>query len=285
MEAIRFLQSFHTDFLDRFFVLVTTLGEDTFAMVVVGIILWCLDKRFGYRIGFAFLSSGLVNSSLKNLLRVPRPFTVDPGLRVLRPETATGYSFPSGHTQFAATFWTSFALRVRKAWFSAVAGLCVVLVALSRMYLGVHTLQDVLAGALLGIGWVFAANALFEYEERTGRRWIFLVVAVPALAALPFFPDSDYWKTVGAFVGFLAGYLVESRYIRYEVEGALWKQVVKVVVGMGVVFAIRLVGKAVLPEGLFSDFFRYLLMTVWVTAAAPLVFQRMFRPRAPQYRP
>jgi membrane-associated phospholipid phosphatase len=273
MEILHFLQSIRTDFLNQLFIVFTMLGEETFFMAVVCLVYWCLDKRFGYKIGFAYLSSGVLNSSLKNLFQVPRPFDVDPTLQPMRLESATGASFPSGHTQLAAAFWTSLALQFRRKWLYAVSAVLVLMVAFSRMYLGVHTLLDVSVGAVLGIAWVFVSNWLFEAAERTGKRWIMPVLSIPALVGLAFFPDADYYKIVGTFAGFSLGYFVESAWIRFPVRTAWWKQVLKFVLGMAVLVGLKGGLKAVLPETLASDLLRYFTMTVWVTVAAPLLFK------------
>jgi len=279
MEILHFLQSIRTDFLNQLFILITMLGEETFFMSVVCLVYWCLDKRFGYKLGFAYLSSGVLNSGLKNLFQVARPFAVDPTLQPLRLESATGASFPSGHAQLAASFWTSLAIQLRRKWLVAAGALLVLLVAFSRMYLGLHTLLDVGVGVALGIVWVFVSNALFEAAERTGKRALVLVLTVPSLVGLAFFPDPDYFKLVGTFAGFSLGYLVESSWIRFPVQAAWWRQALKFLLGMAMLVGLKVGLKLLLPESVVSDFARYFLMAVWVTVAAPLLFKAVIRPK------
>jgi membrane-associated phospholipid phosphatase len=285
MVGIYFFQSFSSPFLDSFFQGITVLGEEYFFMAVVALVFWCINKPFGYRLGFTYLSNGVLNSALKNVFQVPRPIVRDPGIRILRPETATGFSFPSGHTQSTAAFFTSFMVRFKKAWLTVVGIVFIVLVGISRLYLGHHTIEDVAVAAVLGTGWVFLANALFDYAERTGRKAIFLLIIVPAIVGLFFFPDEDYFKVTGATISFFLGYIIESRYIRFETRARLWQQIIKFVAGLGVLLAIQTLLKPVLPDALASDLIRYFLMGLWVTVGAPWVFKRVFPLRKDEKAP
>ena len=167
------------------------LGEEYFFMAVVALVFWCINKPFGYRLGFAYLSSSVLNSAMKNTFQIPRPYLRDSGIRILRPETATGFSFPSGHTQSTAAFFTSFMIKFKKTWLIIVGVIFIILVGISRMYLGHHTIEDVAVAAVLGAGWVFISNWLFNTAEKSGRQAIFLLIVIPAIIGLFIFPDED----------------------------------------------------------------------------------------------
>jgi hypothetical protein len=141
------------------------------------------------------------------------------------------------------------------------------------MYLGVHTPQDVVVGAILGVGWVFVSNRMFDYAEEKGKKSVFLLFIIPTIIGMFIFRDIDYYKVAGTVISFYVGYLVESKYIKYEVKAELWKQIVKYAVGMGVLLAIKILVKPILPESIFSDFVRYFLMGAWVTVAAPWIYK------------
>lgn len=280
MEVIRFIQSFSSPFLDAFFQGITMLGEDPFYVAVISYIFWCIDKRFGYRLGLALLSSITLNVSVKEIFRIPRPIG-QPGIRSLRVETAGGYSFPSGHTQNAASFWAYMMLKYRKRWLTAFGALVILLVALSRVYLGVHTPVDVLGGMAFGVLWVLISNAMFDYVDRTGKYFYLLLFLTPVWVGLFFASSADYFKAAGIFSGFLAGYVVESRYIRYEVKAPLWKQIVKYGIGLAGLLVLMVLLKPLLPKGVISDFIRYFLMGLWVTVPAPWLFKRFLSPKTP----
>ncbi|MCL6478720.1 MAG: phosphatase PAP2 family protein [Peptococcaceae bacterium] len=271
MEYIIFVQSFSGAFLDSFFQLVTVMGEEYFIFAAVALFLWCIDREFGYRLGFAYASNVVLNLALKETFQVPRP--EGEGIRHLRTETASGYSFPSGHTQNAASFWTSVMVRFKKWWLYGVGILMILLVGLSRVYLGAHTPADVVGGMVIGSGWVFVVNGLFGYAERTGKRAILLILVIPALAGLILFPTEDYSKAAGAFTGFFAGYLVESKYIRHGVGASTGARALKYAAGMAVLLAIKMSVGHILPDLPPAHFFRYFLMAIWVSAIAPYLFK------------
>jgi membrane-associated phospholipid phosphatase len=141
------------------------------------------------------------------------------------------------------------------------------------MYLGAHTPQDVAVGAVLGVGWVFVSNRMFDYADKTGRKSVFLLFIIPAVIGMFFFRDVDYYKATGTLTSFYIGYLIESRYIKYEVKAELWKQIIKYAAGMGVLLLIKSLLKPMLPAGILSDFIRYFIMGIWVTAAAPFIYK------------
>ena len=273
MEFINFLQSFSNPVLDSIFTFITRMGEETFFMLVFILFFWCIDKGFGYRLGFAFLSSGVLNTWIKEIFRLPRPFQEHPEIRSLRVETATGFSFPSGHTQSTATLWTSAAIRYKRAMITVAAAIFIVFVGTSRMYLGVHYPRDVVFGALLGIAWVFASNWLFDLIEG-GKKALLLVFLIPAILLPIVFQTADCAKAAGTVAGFVAGYLIESKYIKFETKSSMVKQIIKLVVGLGILVLIKVGVKVILPQLMICDFFRYMLMGLWVTVGAPYLFKR-----------
>lgn len=148
------------------------------------------------------------------------------------------------------------------------------------MYLGVHTLLDVAAGALIGLVWIFASNWLFDWSTRKEKPELLAVFVLPMLTGLYFFPTETYYKVAGTIVGFWIGYIIEFRYIHYNVRAALIEQAVKLAVGLAGLLAIKTFGKVLLPQALFSDFIRYALMGLWMTTVAPLLFRFIFRKKS-----
>ncbi len=166
MELLKALEALRTPTWDAFFLAVTRLGEEHAFMALVLLVLWCVDKRWGYRLFFAGMLGNVLNQLLKAVLLIPRPWLRDSSLTIVEGarEGATGHSFPSGNTQTATTVFFTLAPPLRKLWAWLWAGLAAGLVAFSRLYLGVHTPADVLAGLALGLLVPLAAAVCF-----TGR--------------------------------------------------------------------------------------------------------------------
>lgn len=280
LEMLKGIQSVRLPFLDAVFTSITILGEDYFAIFVLSLILWCINKKAGYAIGFAYLTSWIVNFSVKEVFKVPRPFTLDKSIIPIRPETATGYSFPSGHTQSIAALSTSVGISFKKKWLYTAGTVITLLVAMSRMYLGVHTLLDVAAGAITGLIWVYIANFVFDLTDNKGRQLLLLLFLIPMAAAMIFIRDNTFYKIAGTFFSFLIGYLIDLYYIKYDTSGSLLQKVLRYIIGLAVLFAIKTLVKKLIGESLAADFVRYFLMGAWITIAAPLLFKRFLSDKA-----
>jgi membrane-associated phospholipid phosphatase len=273
MEIIKFLQSFSNPFLDKLFQYVTMLGEEAVYILIIGIIYWCYNKKYAYKLAFVFLFNGVINGMIKNIVRAPRPIG-QPGILSLRVETATSYSFPSGHTQSAAAFWTAVAIKEKRKLLYILGTIIMFSVGLSRVYLGVHWPIDAAAGIFFGVVCAFIASAIFDYSEKKQNKHLLLWLVIPSAVGLIFFHNSqDYIKAAAVVISFYIGYLVEDKYIRFQEHNVLWKQLLKLAIGLAGIVVIKSFLKKLLPEILLSDFIRYFLIGIWTTIAAPMIFK------------
>jgi membrane-associated phospholipid phosphatase len=159
MGTIRFLQHLFGPQLHPLFLFFTGLGTSAVLWPLLLLYSWLVDPVFARRLSIAFAASFLANRILKELFNTERPFQIDQLLSTPSAErTATGNGFPSGHSQNAATFYLAFAFRYRRRWLWIAAGLIVLLVGLSRLYLGVHLPEDVGGGFVLGALFAWAAG-------------------------------------------------------------------------------------------------------------------------------
>ncbi len=281
-------------------------GEELFYLLALPAVYWSIDKRLGRQIGYIFLLSGATNNIAKHLLRQPRPFWLDPGVQQGQVD---GYGIPSGHVQNATAIYLLLAFWARRSWAWLLALLGIVLMALSRVYLGLHFLQDVIGGFVLGlivlVSFLFWQQAFAERFSRRilGRRLLIMVIIPLLLAAvyglglvilgLPnlavpwtaFVPAAeinayeDVTSTLAGLLGFGIGMILESSRIRFRADGPAWKRVVRYALGIAV--AVGIWGlRAVLPVeplwlALPLRFLRYLLLLLWVTYFAPWLFVKL----------
>ena len=296
MSLLYALQEMRTPFLDTIMALVTRLGEETIFMVVAIVVFWCVSKVGGYYLLSVGFLGTVMNQFLKMLFRIPRPWVLDPHFDIVESarEAATGYSFPSGHTQSAVGTFGGMARMTKKNWLRWVLVVLVLLVAFSRMYLGVHTPLDV--GVSLGIGavlvlvlWPLVRSA----EEKPARMlWVLLGMLACSVAFLLFmeiyhFPaDTDAhnlesavanaWKLSGATVGMLIACWLDQKYIRFETKAIWWVQLIKVAVGLALVVAIKAGLKApliaLIGHAGAANAVRYGLMVLFAGAVWPLAF-------------
>ena len=257
MEILYWLESIRVPVLNEFMLLITKFGEETLFLVAALTILWCSDKRRSYyllAVGFLGLIS---NQFLKLLFRIPRPWVQDKNFTILEQarETASGYSFPSGHTQTAVGTFGCIAYTAKN---KIVKFLCVaicILVPISRMYIGVHTPADVTVAAAIAVLLIYFLHPITEAKSGKWMPWVLsamIVCAVGFWAYVEFysFPAdldahnyesavSNAYKFLGAILGFAIVYIVDEKWLHFEVKAVWWAQIIKVAIGFGLVLAVK----------------------------------------------
>jgi len=312
IEIILWLQSFRSGFLDSFFEFVTMFGEELIIIAILGFIYWCYDKKTGEQIGITVFVSLVLNAFLKTLVRRYRPYVVDDRIAAIRQHTAGGYSFPSGHTQGAASIFSSLAIWMKKRWLTILSAVIIVLVAISRMYLGVHYLSDVIVGGLLGVGISWAGYKYFSKHSVTPILYkyvlygaisiglIFYILTLFTIQATDTLNNAinlyDKLEStlvmLGTICGFVVGVSIEKKYVNFEQHRVLWKNLIRFVLGVGIVMLVRIGLKSIfvliidpdkLQEGqlfiasialLFATF-RYFMMVLVGIGIYPLLFKKI----------
>ncbi len=261
MDLLYTLESLRTGLFDKFFSYITMLGEEAALLLVVMFVYWCINKKQGFYILYLGLLNGGINACLKLVFRIPRPWVKDANFTIVESARgeATGYSFPSGHTQNAVSYLGGLARFNKNKMFKAIMAVLILLVGLSRMYLGVHTPMDVGVSLIIGLVFVFLAYPFFNDKE--GKiHWAFaFLIAVLLLATLfvelyPFPYDVDIanltsgkknvYLTLGGALGMVLSYYVDKRYINFSTKAVWWAQIIKLVVGIALVMGFRVLSKA-----------------------------------------
>ncbi|NLL24802.1 MAG: phosphatase PAP2 family protein [Spirochaetales bacterium] len=284
-SILRFLHRIATPFLDLLANGASFFGEETFVIAIVLLVFWNINKQKGFALYMNVLTSVLIMGILKAVVRAPRPFVVLDDIAGKRMGTATGYSFPSGHTTTAASFYTSLALLLKKRICSIIAAIMIVLVGVSRLYLGVHWPNDVFAGLLIGVSISFLlyrwSLQLFEDRMRLVRfsiRYGLIATLASLILSVLLNMDlvdpvafNDLMKTLALAGAGLLGFGFEEQIVRYRVEASLTKKILRYLLGMGVVIAI-IASKALFPPSIYaiSSFIRYSLVGVWATVLFPI---------------
>lgn len=294
MGFLYFLEKLRLPVLNAFMLLVTHLGEETAFLAIAIIIFWCVDKYHGYYLMGVGLFGNMANQFLKILFRIPRPWVRDPGFHALEeaiPE-AGGYSFPSGHSQTAVGTFGCIAVTQKNKLLRAVCIAFMILVPLSRMYVGVHTPADVLVGSAMALMMIFAFRPLMLGNGKKNIPAVFaglLVLSIGYLLYVHLYPfsadvDADNYASavkngytfLGCFVGILIVWFVDEKWLRFETKAIWWAQILKAVLGLVVVLAVkegmRPVLEAFLPT-MPARAVRYCLIVLVAGIVWPLTFK------------
>lgn len=297
MELLYWFESIRTPVLDVFMSLVTHLGEETFFMVGALFVFWCVDKRKGYYLLSVGFVGVLVNQWLKIVCRVPRPWVKDPNFTIVESARAeaAGYSFPSGHTQTAVGFFGGVARSTGRLWLRIACIVILLLVSVSRMYLGVHTPADV------GVSFVVAAVLVFVmYPLMESTLWfpnrLYVILGVLLGCSLafagfmeffPFPPDVDpanlaeavknSYSMTGAVGGMLLVSIFDDRLLQFPTRAPWWGQAVKLLGGLVLVVLVKSLLKAPLLAlcggHAVAHAIRYFLMVLAAGCVWPLTFR------------
>ena len=268
--------------LDLPFKAFTFMGDQPFFMLLLPLIYWCLNRRLGARLSILFLFSSYLNAVAKVLAAQPRPYQVDP--RVLHLYKASGGGFPSGHTQNAVVVWGYLASHFRRAGPWTLAGCLMLLIPLSRLYLGVHFPSDLLGGYLLGAVLLLLYLRLEPVVEawlaQRGPGWqLSAAIFVPLLLVLLFPGHGKQGIIIGAtLMGMGVGFAIERRWVHFESGGLWWKRLLRLLIGVPLLFTLwlglRIAFDGLEPEQIYR-FIRYALMGLWSGLGAPWLFVRL----------
>jgi len=303
-----FLQSLGT-WLRGPMLAITALGYEEFFVLLLPTLYWCFDQMLGFRVGIVLLLGNTFNTFFKFLFHSPRPYWVSDSVTAYSHETSFG--LPSGHAQIAASVWGWLAVEVRKRWFRIASVILIALIGISRIYLGIHFLSDVLMGWVLGglLVWAFTSwhrpigNWLKQQSMWAKLGWvlastiiiILLILGVRGLAGSwvmqpdwagragevdPYSLDGAF-TLAGTWFGMLTGFVILT-----ETKGGFragrggWRRVVRFMVGLIGILILYLGLGEVFPRqadviSYILRFVRYTLIGLWVSWLGPIVFKAL----------
>ena len=294
--------------LDGFMEAVTFLGTIEFYILFIPALYWCVDQKLGLRVLFILILTDIPGSSFKHLLHQPRPYWLG-GVKALADEPS--YGIPSTHASNTLAVWGLIASTLKKSWLWTLSIALILLIGLSRLYLGVHFPQDVLGGWLIGLIMLFVfikyeSRFLAWWAQKTVNAQIFLgflfsaatiLIGLLVLYLISGSPDpaewavysteardiSDYIRLGGFLFGAVTGAVLMGKHARFKMDGSALQKVGRYIVGIVGLFALYL-GLDVLfalfaPDaslaGYILRYIRYALVSIWAIFGAPWVFLKL----------
>ncbi len=256
---------------------ISDLGNEGQVIFTVATAYWLWNKRYTTYLGYAMFTALLLNFLIKGWIKECRP----PEKYWLDAVHNT-FSFPSGHTQVATPLWLGFAYYVRNKWLAAVLLLIGLIIGLSRPYLGVHFVHDIVVGGILGIAiYVFYIIAerkdwqpLQKMSIATQTLGMLLLLGAYILALNQMTPS--IMKGIAAFVGFWFGCQCESRMLQFTRPATLLSSIKLFIIGCaGILLFWK--GLAFFGKGQSIIVIQYTLLGWWITYGAPLLYMKLKR--------
>ncbi len=259
---------------------ITYLGDTLVYMLVLPIIYYAYDKKIGKRLAFCVLLSGYITESFKASFKDPRPPTTD----------EPSYGFPSGHSLSAAAYWgyIGYGLKdeVKNYVVPIITSIIIFLVALSRVIIGIHDLQDIAGGLIMGIGFLLAFIHLEptlteKYNALNLTKRMSIAIIVPLLLFLIgtiVFLTENFALVGGFMLGASIGFVLEEERVKYEPSEVNNKaKIINLVLGIVILLVVYFLNSFLLDivPNFIVEFILYAVLGFVISFVSPLIFTKI----------
>ncbi len=263
LELNLFLQNHGNVFLDRFFYALSYLITDIPLVAVLCYVYWCINKEKGIKTGFILLNGMLFNFIVKDIFKIERPYVKNKSIVNKDVKFGYGYSFPSNHSQLSSSLLFSVKRYFNINKFFIPALILTVLIGVSRIYLGVHSILDVIVGFVLGFFVVKISGCIIDKIMESKKYWYGFLFVILGIAGIVFFNDHDSLKITYLYLGFLIGFLIENKYIGYKIPKKIYSKIINYLIGV--------IGIAVIYVFIENDI-KYFVLGFFITFVAPFIY-------------
>ncbi|MDD7220370.1 MAG: phosphatase PAP2 family protein [Clostridia bacterium] len=290
MSFLELLAGFRTEAGNLFFQLITMCAQEMIVIAIICWLYWCSNKKLAYSLAFSYFTSGLLVQGLKIAFRIPRPWVINPEFKAVESAVpgATGYSFPSGHTQSITALFGTFAFYVKNKIAKILCFIVIFLVGFSRMYLGCHTPKDVIVAFVITIlCTALCYHFIYKKDFLEGKEKNVLAVMMTICILLIIYActlcktetitqeyAADCIKAASAGAAFSIGFYIERTHLRFQSPSSSKDKILLFVSGLTLTLVIHIGLKKLLGISLISSFIRYFFTVLWITVFYPVIFTK-----------
>ncbi len=273
-----FFRDTGTPLLDMLFKVLTNVLSQPVYIFLASLIFWCLNKKTGIRAMYVVLFSAYMALLAKNLFGMPRPPDY------LHKVTENDFGFPSGHAQVSSGFWGYLGLQSKRTRIIIVGAVAVILVSLSRLYLGVHYLGDVIGGTIFGLTVAFISyreepRILKIFNKQSSNSKYLIALSLPIILVLittfqgSLLKEQTELGLLMASIG--AGYLLEEEIIRFPDVKNKKQNVKRAVIGILILGSIYLVSEILSITFPVFGYIKYAALGFSSVFFVPWVFMKL----------
>lgn len=265
-EILNFFVSIRNSFLDNFFIIITDLGSLELYLIFISFFFFIFEDKITLKLLFLLIFSYLINTLIKNTLKLPRP-----NEEIIQPiykESGGGFGFPSGHSQNSTVLWIGLYLIFKKRYLIIISSILIILISISRLYLGLHFLIDVLGGILIGIMIIFI---FFKYIGRLIEKYFIIdfweILIISSFLYILSFIIKDYAFILISLSGILIGVKLTKKFKNYKLD--LKKIFLRVLIGYPIIFILIYCIK-------ITNFnLIYLIIGLWISFISRTIFNKL----------
>ncbi len=274
LDFLILLQSFENPFLTGVLKIISEIITPLPLSLIAIVVYLSINKRKGIILALTVISSVTLNSAVKLIFRVQRPFLLNDEIK--RLDDTEGFSFPSGHTQQASGMGFLIGKEKKPLWGVALWLIITLLMALSRMYLGMHSPLDVFVGAVLGILVTVLMCKLYDLAEKMNCPIILHAVTLFSLIAMFASKLDDDILTMAALsLGAITGYIIDEKAIFYKVPETLGKKALAALLGVIIIGLFKYLLSLIVPDIRYLRFLEYTAFGLSITAVAPYIIKKI----------
>lgn len=298
IDILKQFRNISSQTTDALFRLISFLGEQYLLIIVLLSIYYLCEKKIGQKIVYAMITTLCLNNTIKGLVKYPRPFVYDESLKPAENAigSATGYSFPSGHTQNATTAFSAIALSFKNKKVTIPCIVIIGLVGISRLFLGVHYPKDVIFGVLFGLFSSFLSFYLYKLFDRDQKK-IHIMYLITLIIFFPFIFIfwtnnynnlvllRDFYISYSLSIGLILGMILENKFVNFKKSTSLKTNLLRLIssavsvlvvyLGLKLLFSFKVFPQEGNSNKIIFDSIRYFFVGVTPTGIFPILFKNV----------